>query len=306
MATNALDIASLATMKSELRIPAAETAHDTLLTSHIANAVSFVSRPLRVPLLDRAEGFRCSRPTNSDTPIVLPTDGVRSVGSVRYWTADGSLREAPAGTIDVGTLGRMVAGRGFVIYPPADGWPLVLDNSLIEIVVTRGMTTPPALRSAVVLCVRQFYDGYREIRPTEAFYALIEPWRDRGSLTMVGFDPVGIMIPEVPVDPVISDHSRYFGWSDDRVIETVDFGAAATSNSNVGTLPTRATNGYLWIGVPESAGYPRGMRLAGGSLVQSIPQLAGTVNDTNGAPHLVGVTTRQQGASTGISIELVY
>ena len=36
---------------------------------------------------------------------------------------------------------------------------------------------PPALRQAVILCVRQFYDGYAEIRPTAAFYALIAPWR---------------------------------------------------------------------------------------------------------------------------------
>ena len=36
---------------------------------------------------------------------------------------------------------------------------------------------PPALRQAVILCVRQFYDGHPEIRPTAAFYALIAPWR---------------------------------------------------------------------------------------------------------------------------------
>ena len=36
---------------------------------------------------------------------------------------------------------------------------------------------PPALRQAVILCVRQFYDGATEIRPTAAFYALIAPWR---------------------------------------------------------------------------------------------------------------------------------
>ena len=36
---------------------------------------------------------------------------------------------------------------------------------------------PPALRQAVILCVRQFYDGRPEIRPTAAFYALIAPWR---------------------------------------------------------------------------------------------------------------------------------
>ena len=39
---------------------------------------------------------------------------------------------------------------------------------------------PKALKQAVVLCVRQFYDGYAEIRPTAAFYALIAPWRRYG------------------------------------------------------------------------------------------------------------------------------
>ena len=186
---------------------------------------------------------------------------------------------------------------------------LVLDNSQIEIVVTRGMTTPPALRSAVVLCVRQLYDGYREIRPTEAFYALIDPWRDHGSLTLVGFEPTGIAVPEVPIDPVISDHTRYFGWSDDRVIETVDFGAAASSMSNTGILPTRATNGYLWFGVPESAGYPSSLHIDNGSIDQ-LPvfvRQAGTVDDTAGNPHIVGVSFDIQTLLlAGQEIELGY
>ena len=177
MAANALDIVSLATMKRELRIELTETDHDTLLTGQIASAVSFVSRHLHIPLVDLAVTFRCSRPADSATPIILPTRGVRAVGFVKYWTADGSLREAPDGTVALGTLGRTLESGGFVIYPPADGWPLVLGNSQIEIVVTRGQDTPPALRSAVVLCVRQLFDGYREIRPKEAFFALMQPFR---------------------------------------------------------------------------------------------------------------------------------
>ena len=177
MAANALDIVSLATMKSELRIPAAEVSHDILLTSQIAAAVSFVSRHLRIPLLDRDEQFYCSRPGDPTSPIVLSTAGVRSVSSVKYWTAAGTLREEPDGLIVVTTLGRMVEYCGFVIYPPAAGWPLILDDSVIEIVVKRGQDTPEALRSAVILCVRQFYDGYRRIRSTEAFFALVGPFR---------------------------------------------------------------------------------------------------------------------------------
>ena len=76
-----------------------------------------------------------------------------------------------------------------MIYPPTSGWPVVRENSLIEVVVTRGMNTPPALRSAVVLCVRQLYDGYREIRPTEAFWAMLEPWRSVAGRTVRGFTP---------------------------------------------------------------------------------------------------------------------
>ena len=177
MATDALAIVSLATMKSELRIPLAETEHDTLLTGQIKGAVSFVSRHLRAPLLDRVEVFRSARPGDSMAPIVLPTGSVRYVGSVKYWTPGRALRDAPDGTIDVDTLGRVVALRGFQMYPPADGWPLVLGGSEIEITLTRGMDTPPPLRAAVVLCVRQLYDGYREIRPTEAFWALLGQYR---------------------------------------------------------------------------------------------------------------------------------
>ena len=307
MAVNALDIVSLATMKSELRIEN-ETAHDILLTGQIASAVSFVSAPLRAPLLDRAEGFRCWRPSDPKHPIVIPTTNVRRVSSLQYWATDGNLGAYPSGSIDVSTLGRLQQSEGgFAIYPPVTGWPVVLDNSLIEIVLIRGLTTPPALRSAVMLCVRQLYDGYREIRSTEAFWAMLEPWRNYGALPVKGFDPADIVAPEVPIDPQVGTHTRYFGWSDDRVIETADFGAAASSNSNVGMLPVRSANGYVWIGVPEASGYPRGIKLLGGQFVQSVPQLAGTVDDTGGAAHLVGVTTRLQAPTlSGARIELVY
>ena len=236
-------------MRSELRITVDD--HDALLIRQINSAVSFVSEPLRAPLLDRAEGFRCRRPGDSTYPIVIPTDGVRSVASVKYWTPDGHLNAYPDGSISVSTLGRLEqsAQGGFVIYPPTAGWPEVLANSLIELVVVRGMNTPAALQAAVVLCVRQLYNGYREIRATEAFYALIDPFRSYAFQTD-GFTPR-------TVSPVVGDHTRYFGWSDDRVITTADFAAASMSSSNVGTLPQRATDGYILFGVPVAAGIRR-------------------------------------------------
>ena len=134
MATNSLDIVSLATMRSELRITVDD--HDALLIRQINSAVSFVSEALRAPLLDRAEGFRCRRPGDPTYPIVIPSVGVRSVASVKYWTPDGNLGAYPNGSISVPTLGRFEQSkRGFAIYPPSAGWPEVLPNSLIELVV---------------------------------------------------------------------------------------------------------------------------------------------------------------------------
>ena len=189
MATDALDVLSLELLKYELRLPQSEVEHDALLTAQTSAAVAFVSKYLPAPLLDRAEGFRCFRPGDPVAPIVLPTDNVRAVTSASYWTANGSLLDAPDGVVAVGTLGRTLDSGGFVIYPPVTGWPEVLDNSKMVIVVKRGMDTPPALRSAVMLCVRQLYDGYREIRPREAFWAMLEPWRSVAGRTVRGFTP---------------------------------------------------------------------------------------------------------------------
>ena len=177
----------------------------------------------------------------------------------------------------------------------------MLPNSLIELIVVRGMNAPAALEAAVVLCVRQLYDGYRDIRPTEAFYALIEPFRSY-AFQVDGFTPR-------TVAPVVGDHTRYFGWSDDRVIETADFAAASMSRSNVGTLPQRTTNGYIWFAVPEAAGYPASLHVDNGPIDQIAVyvQQAGTVDDLNGDPHLVGVSFDIQGAVlSGQEIELGY
>ena len=142
----------------------------------------------------------------------------------------------------------------------------------------------PALRSAAILLVRQLYNGYNEIKPNAAFYALIDPYRNLAGKFAAS--------PRVIVDPTTSDHARFFGWSDDRLIEAADFSGAATSDSNVGILPARSTNGYLWFGVPVAAGYPASLHINSGPINQLavFVQQAGTVDDSNGQPHFVGVS----------------
>ena len=140
----------------------------------------------------------------------------------------------------------------------------------------------PVLRSAGVLLVRQLYDGYREIRPTEAFYGLIAPFRSYRPGTTAG---------RLVLDPVVEDHTRYFGWSDDRVISTADFAGASKSTSDAGTLPQRSTAGYIWFAVPVTAGYPNELHLNDGPIDQLsiFVRQVDAVDDENGVPHIVAV-----------------
>ena len=106
----------------------------------------------------------------------------------------------------------------------------------------------------------------------------------------------------------VGDHTRYFGWSDDRVIETADLTAAAESDDNSGVLPARTANGYLFFAVPENIGFPASVSINNGpNQIAAFEELADTVDDDGGVAHLIGVTRRLQGpAVAGDPIELGY
>ena len=128
----------------------------------------------------------------------------------------------------------------------------------------------PSLKAAGVVLVRRLYDGGGEIKPTAAFWALLAPFKSYlpGKST-------------ARLDPVAGDHTRFFGWSDKRAIETTEFSGASTSTTNEGTLPTRVSDGYIWFAVPEAAGYPASLHIDAGSVDQIgvFVRQAGTVDD---------------------------
>ena len=163
-----------------------------LLKNQIEAAVSFVSHGLKGPLVDRTEKYYLPPPSGEE-PLIFASPMMKSVTEIRYWSPSGSLRLDPDGAIAPGDLGRLHKERydwqTHSVYPPAAGWPETLSNSLFELKVVRGLDITPetaALRSAVILCVRQLYDGYREIRPTEAFMRITAPYRSRGYVSRDG------------------------------------------------------------------------------------------------------------------------
>ena len=108
----------------------------------------------------------------------------------------------------------------------------------------------------------------------------------------------------------VSTHVRYFGWKASRVIDTADLASLATSTSDRGQLPTETGAAYIVFVVPADIGYPSRLNLAGSAqdLLPTFDRQSGTIDDTNGVAHLVGVSQRQQlgVAYGGKSIELVY
>lgn len=190
---DANDIVSLARIKSELRLDADDDTQDAMLTAHIRAGIAFVSACIDRPLLPTSDVvIAWSGMRNSQRPITFGKSFVVSVESIDYWTLDASLREESDMAIAGDALGRFEpsrvnaynpSGARNYLHPPAAGWPDSLDGSCYQVNVMRqwySVNAADNISQAVILCVRQFYDGMREIRPTAAFYALLEPHRYMG------------------------------------------------------------------------------------------------------------------------------
>ena len=112
-----------------------------------------------------------------------------------------------------------------------------------------------------------------------------------------------------PASGMVGTHTRYFGWSADRTISMSDLAGANTSLTNAGTLPAQSQNAYIWFAVPQSVGYPTQLFLDGGSRdnIPHFEQLPGTVNDSGGEAHYIGISYDLQIAALGgRAIEIGY
>ena len=195
MAETALEVVSLNEFKAELRIggttDASRTAYaaqDAILQNHIEAAIALVSRETHLPLIDRQLTIRAVNANTSERPILLRARSIKSVTRIRYWTLTDSERSAPTGEILASDLGRLevvdaVSDSCKFLWPPESGWPerFAFTDFLADAVVgvDLGVKTL-ALKQAVILAARHFYDGHREMRPTAAVNALIDPWRYEG------------------------------------------------------------------------------------------------------------------------------
>ena len=114
--------------------------------------------------------------------------------------------------------------------------------------------------------------------------------------------------PGITPTPTVN-HTRYVGWSLDKPIETVDFASAGTSEDNTIVLPATDANAYIWFAIPEPVGYPLKLFIGNGrrNQIDVFTRQAGTVDDSNGNPHIVGVQDRlSPSALAGQNIRLEF
>lgn len=193
MAATALDILPLDLMRQELRIPDGVVSQDAMLARQIESAVSYIQHSLRAPLVDVTDVYRLTPVTGTTAPLIFAAPALKAVENLAFWTPAGSKIAAPNGRIDGAALGRLALGRydwqTHGLSPTTSGWPETLPDTVFMLTVTRGLDISPetaALRSAVVLLVRQLYDGYRQIRSNEAFLRILKPFKSRGFVSRRG------------------------------------------------------------------------------------------------------------------------
>ena len=193
MAASATDVLSVSDMKEELRIPGATTSHDDLLERQIESAVSFIQVSLRAPLVDEVDVYRLEPVAGMREPLIFGAPALKRIENLEFWTTSGSSISDPDGHIDGADLGRLAFGQydwqTHGLYPTSSGWPDTLPDTAFQLTVTRGIDITPetaALRSATILLVRQLYDGYRQIRPNEAFLRILAPFKSRGFVSRRG------------------------------------------------------------------------------------------------------------------------
>ena len=179
---NVLDILTVAAMKRELRIDAAEDKHDALIASQIAGAASWVSQHLGQPVVEQTDSFDVAPPAAADDPLVVPVWSGAELVTVRYWSTSGALRLDPDGELLPADLGRVAELlRRTAIWPPAAGWPAVLPRSAFEVTVRRGLDLEAhrwlGVRQSIILLCRQLYGAYPMMRADNATYALLRPYR---------------------------------------------------------------------------------------------------------------------------------
>ena len=85
-------ILSLADARIQLRVDQVDAEVDAAVTAAIEDAVAWVALRSGIPLIDREMMFVMDPPVSPLLPIVIPSQDVKGITRVAYWSTSGTLR----------------------------------------------------------------------------------------------------------------------------------------------------------------------------------------------------------------------
>ena len=186
--TSATAVVSLAEAKRELRDP--PDSADALITAHIAAAVNYIEAWLSRPIL--RVNRECDVLATGKNPMIFRLNDAYDVRSIKYWSDEDAFRLEPdesvvdreaSPVVPLSEVGRVEYGKwpNFVhcIYQPGgDGWPDAYQDTF-RVVMYAGIDIAKAtgLKQAIILGVRQLWDGHAEVTMNNAMEWLANPWK---------------------------------------------------------------------------------------------------------------------------------
>ena len=183
-------ILSLADARIQLRVDQVDAEVDAAVTAAIEDAMAWVALRSGIPLIDRERMFVVDPPVSPLLPIVIPSQDVKGITRVAYWSStSGTLRADPDGAwgsgadddplTDLGRLDKLSAADATLLYPPAAGWPTVLNYSQFLITADVGYTLVAAgvdpVRRAVIVAARAFFENTTSEAARRALDSIIGP-----------------------------------------------------------------------------------------------------------------------------------
>ena len=175
----------LTRMRDELRVPAGVSEGDNRLLAHRDGAIAWIENYTGQPVIDRSEAvFRPCPPVGQGRIEAVRRPHIRSVEAIRYWETGGES-EAPDGALTDDDIPRYVSlpdDAGVTIFAPSNGWPQMVADAGVWIVLKAGIAEThrfaSTVRDAGIAYIRHQWNGAREVRPTDAFVSLLRPVRD--------------------------------------------------------------------------------------------------------------------------------
>ena len=172
---------------------------DNEIVANINAGVQAVQKHSGILILDQTKTVYAPRPNCSENPIVFAAEAVKSITSIKYWTPSQKAREEPMGTVQIAPsdppvdtdnpIGRtrQVDPDNYEVWPPANDWPEILDNTCFEITFSQGrmddlsdLPYADMLKRAIILWAARGIDGIA-IDPGDRAYWNIIAEVERGT-----------------------------------------------------------------------------------------------------------------------------